>query len=76
MRVKLWQLASQDPDHHYASDRGRWITGTTMPIDGGMLAGRNAPPAPVTDAVASPPRGVVAVDSARLRGRLFLPVPA
>ena len=31
----------------YASDRARWITGTTMPIDGGVLAGRNAPPAPL-----------------------------
>ena len=30
----------------YASDRARWITGTTMPIDGGVLAGRNAPPEP------------------------------
>jgi NAD(P)-dependent dehydrogenase (short-subunit alcohol dehydrogenase family) len=33
----------------YASDRARWITGTTMPIDGGVLAGRNAPPAPVAE---------------------------
>ena len=24
-----------------------WITGTTLPIDGGVLAGRSAPPAPV-----------------------------
>jgi NAD(P)-dependent dehydrogenase (short-subunit alcohol dehydrogenase family) len=30
-----------------ASDRADWITGTTLPIDGGVLAGRNAPPAPV-----------------------------
>jgi NAD(P)-dependent dehydrogenase (short-subunit alcohol dehydrogenase family) len=27
----------------YAGDGSRWITGTTMPIDGGVLAGRNAP---------------------------------
>ncbi len=32
-----------------ASDRADWITGTTLPIDGGVLAGRNAPPAPVRD---------------------------
>ena len=31
----------------YAGERSRWITGTTMPVDGGVLAGRNAPPAPV-----------------------------
>jgi NAD(P)-dependent dehydrogenase (short-subunit alcohol dehydrogenase family) len=30
-----------------AGDRASWITGTTLPIDGGVLAGRNAPPAPV-----------------------------
>lgn len=30
-----------------AGDRARWITGTTVPIDGGVLAGRNAPPEPV-----------------------------
>jgi NAD(P)-dependent dehydrogenase (short-subunit alcohol dehydrogenase family) len=29
-----------------ASDRSGWITGTTLPIDGGVLAGRNAPPEP------------------------------
>jgi len=27
----------------YAGDNSNWITGTTMPIDGGVLAGRNAP---------------------------------
>jgi NAD(P)-dependent dehydrogenase (short-subunit alcohol dehydrogenase family) len=37
----------------YASDRARWITGTTMPIDGGVLAGRNAPPAPVAKQAAA-----------------------
>jgi NAD(P)-dependent dehydrogenase (short-subunit alcohol dehydrogenase family) len=36
----------------YASDAARWITGTTMPIDGGVLAGRNAPAAPA-EAVAA-----------------------
>ena len=35
----------------YASDGAAWITGTTMPIDGGVLAGRNAPPAPIAPAV-------------------------
>jgi NAD(P)-dependent dehydrogenase (short-subunit alcohol dehydrogenase family) len=32
-----------------ASDRASWITGTTLPIDGGVLAGRNAPLAPAHD---------------------------
>jgi NAD(P)-dependent dehydrogenase (short-subunit alcohol dehydrogenase family) len=31
-----------------ASDGARWITGTTIPVDDGVLAGRNAPPAPAT----------------------------
>jgi NAD(P)-dependent dehydrogenase (short-subunit alcohol dehydrogenase family) len=31
----------------YAGSASGWITGTTLPIDGGVLAGRNAPPAPV-----------------------------
>jgi NAD(P)-dependent dehydrogenase (short-subunit alcohol dehydrogenase family) len=29
----------------YASDDARWITGTTLPADGGVLAGRSAPSA-------------------------------
>ena len=30
-----------------ASERAGWITGTVLPTDGGVLAGRNAPPAAV-----------------------------
>src|SRR3954454_7619034 len=30
-----------------ASDDASWITGTTLPADGGVLAGRSAPPQPV-----------------------------
>jgi NAD(P)-dependent dehydrogenase (short-subunit alcohol dehydrogenase family) len=37
----------------YAGRRSSWITGTTMPIDGGVLAGRNAPPAVTREAVAA-----------------------
>lgn len=37
----------------YASDDASWITGTTLPADGGVLAGRSAPPAPVAEAVAA-----------------------
>src|SRR3954449_2512013 len=37
----------------YASDDARWITGTTLPADGGVLAGRSAVPAPVEEAVAA-----------------------
>jgi NAD(P)-dependent dehydrogenase (short-subunit alcohol dehydrogenase family) len=36
-----------------ASERARWITGTTLPIDGGVLAGRNAPPQPVLEEAAA-----------------------
>ena len=35
----------------YAGPGSSWITGTTMPIDGGVLAGRNAPPQPVAEPV-------------------------
>jgi NAD(P)-dependent dehydrogenase (short-subunit alcohol dehydrogenase family) len=34
-----------EPILFYASDDARWITGTTLPADGGVLAGRSAPPA-------------------------------
>lgn len=37
----------------YAGQRSSWITGTTMPIDGGVLAGRNAPPAVTREPVAA-----------------------
>jgi NAD(P)-dependent dehydrogenase (short-subunit alcohol dehydrogenase family) len=37
----------------YASNGARWITGTTMPIDGGVLAARNAPPAHDADQAAA-----------------------
>jgi NAD(P)-dependent dehydrogenase (short-subunit alcohol dehydrogenase family) len=33
----------------YAGPRSAWITGTTLPVDGGVLAGRNAPPAPAAE---------------------------
>jgi NAD(P)-dependent dehydrogenase (short-subunit alcohol dehydrogenase family) len=36
-----------------ASERAGWITGTTLPIDGGVLAARNAPPAPVVETVSA-----------------------
>jgi NAD(P)-dependent dehydrogenase (short-subunit alcohol dehydrogenase family) len=36
-----------------AGDRAGWITGTTLPIDGGVLAGRSAPPAPVAASAAA-----------------------
>jgi NAD(P)-dependent dehydrogenase (short-subunit alcohol dehydrogenase family) len=34
-----------------ASGRAGWITGTTLPIDGGVLAARNAPPVRAAEAV-------------------------
>jgi NAD(P)-dependent dehydrogenase (short-subunit alcohol dehydrogenase family) len=36
-----------------ASDRAAWITGTVLPTDGGVLAGRNAPPEPALADVAA-----------------------
>src|SRR4051794_5457885 len=37
----------------YASDEASWITGTTLPADGGVLAGRNAPPVAVAEPAAA-----------------------
>ena len=37
----------------YAGDGSSWITGTTLPIDGGVLAGRNAPAATVEEPAAA-----------------------
>ena len=37
----------------YASDQAGWITGTTLPTDGGVLAGRNAPAAAVPEEIAA-----------------------
>ena len=37
----------------YAGPGSSWITGTTMPVDGGVLAGRNAPPQAVAEPVAA-----------------------
>ena len=36
-----------------ASDDAGWITGTTLPVDGCVLAGRSAPPAPVPEQAAA-----------------------
>ena len=43
-----------------ASERASWITGTTLPIDGGVLAGRNAPPDGPKPEAAPTRRGAVA----------------
>jgi NAD(P)-dependent dehydrogenase (short-subunit alcohol dehydrogenase family) len=37
----------------YSSDNASWITGTTLPADGGVLAGRSAPPAAVAEPAAA-----------------------
>jgi NAD(P)-dependent dehydrogenase (short-subunit alcohol dehydrogenase family) len=37
----------------YAGDGARWITGTTLPVDGGVLAGRSPAVQPVLDAAAA-----------------------
>ena len=37
----------------YASDDAGWITGTTLPVDGGVLAGRSALPAAVGEPAAA-----------------------
>jgi NAD(P)-dependent dehydrogenase (short-subunit alcohol dehydrogenase family) len=38
----------------FAGNRSAWITGTTLPVDGGVLAGRNAPPPAVAEPVPGP----------------------